>query len=64
MLRPQRPSILECEVLPSPQLWRRVPLSSQHQPYKENVIPATETRAAMLPTSKTLTPILLSNGSH
>lgn len=59
VLRPRKPPILECEVPPSPQLWRGLPLSSQHQAYRENVISGMETRADIFPTSKISTPISL-----
>ena len=57
VLRPRKPPILECEVPPSPGLWRGTPLSSQHQPYRENVTSATDTRVVNLPAFKTSTPI-------
>lgn len=59
VLRPRKPPILECEVPPSPQLWRGLPLSSQHQAYREKVIPGMETRADIFPASKISTPISL-----
>ncbi|XP_060021548.1 dystroglycan 1-like isoform X2 [Lagenorhynchus albirostris] len=57
VLRPRKPPILECEVPPSAGLWRGTPLSSQHQPYRENVTSATDTRVVNLPAFKTSTPI-------